>query len=42
VAKGRPGEVADFARTFVEHAKQSGLLLQAIARAGVTGVVVGK
>ncbi len=42
VAKGRPGAVADFARDFVEHAKQSGLLLQAIARAGVTGLVVGK
>ena len=41
VAKGRPPAVADFARTFVERATQSGLLLQAIARAGATGLVVG-
>ena len=42
VAKGRPPAVADFARTFVEHAKQSGLLLEAIARAGVTGLVAAR
>ena len=41
VAKGRPAAVADFARTFAEHAKHSGLLPQAIARHGVTGVTVG-
>ena len=41
VAKGRPGAVADFARTFAEHAKHSGLLPQSIARHGVTGVTVG-
>jgi polar amino acid transport system substrate-binding protein len=40
VAKGRPPAVADFARTFVEHAKHSGILLQAIARNAVTGVTV--
>lgn len=42
VAKGRPPAVADFARTFVEHAKQSGLLLAAIARAGVPGLVAAQ
>jgi polar amino acid transport system substrate-binding protein len=42
VAKGRPPAVADFARTFVEHAKQSGLLLEAIARAGVPGLVAAR
>lgn len=41
VAKGRPPAVADFARTFVEHAKHSGILLQAIARNALTGVTVG-
>jgi len=38
VAKGRPGAVADFARMFVEHAKQSGLLQQTLARNAVTGI----
>jgi polar amino acid transport system substrate-binding protein len=41
VAKGKPPAVADFARTFVEHAKRSGLLLQTLARNAVTGVAVG-
>ena len=41
VAKGRPPAVADFARTFVEHAKHSGIVLQAIAGNAVTGVTVG-
>ena len=41
VAKRRPPAVADFARTFAGHAKHSGLLLQAIARHGVTGVTIG-
>jgi polar amino acid transport system substrate-binding protein len=39
VAKGRPGTVAEFARTFAESVKQSGFVQQAIERAGVTGIV---
>jgi polar amino acid transport system substrate-binding protein len=38
VAKGRPPAVAGFARTFAEHAKQSGLLQQAVARHALTGI----
>jgi polar amino acid transport system substrate-binding protein len=41
VAKGRPAAVADYARTFVEQAKQSGLLAQTLARNAVTGVTLG-
>jgi polar amino acid transport system substrate-binding protein len=41
VAKRRPPAVADFARTFVEHAKGSGLLRQTLARNAVAGVTVG-
>jgi polar amino acid transport system substrate-binding protein len=40
VAKDRPPAVADAARAFVEEAKASGFVQQAIARAGVPGVVV--
>jgi polar amino acid transport system substrate-binding protein len=39
VAKGR-GAVAEFARAFVEDAKASGFVQQAIERAGVKGLVV--
>jgi len=42
VAKRRPPAVADFARSFAEHVKHSGFLLQALARNGVTGVAVAK
>ena len=42
LAKGRPAAVADFARAFASHAKASGLVQDAIARNGVTGVVVGE
>jgi polar amino acid transport system substrate-binding protein len=40
VAKDRPGAVADAARRFVEEAKASGFVQQAIERAKVPGVVV--
>jgi polar amino acid transport system substrate-binding protein len=40
VAKGRPAAAAEAARRFVEEAKASGLVKQAIERAGVGGVVV--
>jgi polar amino acid transport system substrate-binding protein len=39
VAKGRPPEVAAFLRRFVDEVKAKGLVRQAIARAGVVGVV---
>lgn len=42
VAKGRPPAVADLARSFTEHVKRSGFLLQTLARHGVTGVTVAK
>jgi len=38
VPKGRPGVVAEFARTFVEQAKHSDLLRQILARNAVTGI----
>jgi polar amino acid transport system substrate-binding protein len=40
VAKDRPPAVAEAARRFVEEAKASGFVQQAIERAGVPGVVV--
>jgi polar amino acid transport system substrate-binding protein len=40
VAKGRAGAAADAARGFVEEAKASGLVQEAIARAKLPGVVV--
>jgi hypothetical protein len=39
-AKGRPPAVAEFASAFVEDVKRSGFVQQAIARAGVQGMVV--
>jgi polar amino acid transport system substrate-binding protein len=42
VAKGRPAAAADAARAFVAEAKVSGLMQQAIERAGVGGVVVSQ
>jgi polar amino acid transport system substrate-binding protein len=40
VAKGRPAAVAEFAREFAEDVKRTGIVQQAIERAGVTGLVV--
>jgi ABC-type amino acid transport substrate-binding protein len=40
VAKGRPPAVADFARAFAEDAKRSGIVRDAIARSGETGLTV--
>jgi polar amino acid transport system substrate-binding protein len=40
VAKGKPAEVAEFARAFAQDVKHTGFLQQAIERAGVTGMVV--
>ena len=42
VAKGRAAAVAGFVDAFVKDAKASGLIERAIARAGVTGVVVAR
>jgi polar amino acid transport system substrate-binding protein len=42
VAKGRTAEAAAFVRTFADEVKASGFVQQAIARAGVTGVVVAR
>jgi polar amino acid transport system substrate-binding protein len=42
VAKGRPPEAADDAQSFAEEVKASGFVQQAIARAGVKGVVVAR
>jgi len=42
VARGRAAAVADFVDDFVKDVKASGLVERAIARAGVTGVVVAK
>jgi polar amino acid transport system substrate-binding protein len=39
-AKGRPAAVAEFASAFVADVKRSGFVQQAIARAGVRGMVV--
>jgi hypothetical protein len=40
IAKGKPAAVVAFARAFAEDVKRSGLVQQAIDRAGVAGVVV--
>lgn len=40
VAKGRPAAVAEFAREFADDVKRTGIVQQAIERAGVAGVVV--
>jgi len=40
LAKGRSTAAADFARSFVEDARQAGLVQQAIERASVKGIVV--
>jgi polar amino acid transport system substrate-binding protein len=41
VAKGRGAAAADYARAFAQDVKRSGFVLEAITRAGLTGVVVG-
>lgn len=40
VAKDRPAAVADFARAFAGHAKQTGIVRDAIARSGESGLTV--
>src|SRR5262249_43547326 len=42
IAKGRPPAAREYARKVADDAKASGFVQQAIARAGVTGIVVAK
>src|SRR5262249_10302986 len=42
IAKGRPPTVREYARKFADDVKASGFVQQAIARAGITGIVIAK